>query len=87
MRALPTKSIRCIVCNRIFFEGQGIKLVLGGRELHFHSKSCALKFFKNMVLYLDQKDLEKAVASTVKEFEQRIKELEEKSKKNIESIR
>jgi hypothetical protein len=39
-----------------------------------------------MVLYLDQKDLEKAVVSTLKEFEQRIKELEEKSKKHIETI-
>jgi len=83
---LPTKSIKCIVCNKTFFEGQGVKLVLGGRELYFHSKSCALKFFKSMVLYLDQKDLEKAVVSTLKEFEQRIKELEEKSKKHIEAI-
>ncbi|MCC6045263.1 MAG: hypothetical protein LM572_00575 [Ignisphaera sp.] len=83
---MPTKRIKCIVCNRTFFEGQGVKLVLGGKELYFHSKSCALKFVKSMVLYLDQKDLEKAVTSTLKEFEQRLQELEERSKKRIEAI-
>lgn len=73
-------------CGRSFYEGQGIRLVVGGRELYFHSKSCALKFFKNLILYLDQKDLEKAVSAAIQEFENRLKELEEKSKKRIETL-
>ncbi|MDK6028039.1 hypothetical protein QPL79_01495 [Ignisphaera sp. 4213-co] len=83
---MPTKKIRCVTCGRIFYEGQGVRITAGGKELHFHSKACALKFFKTMILYLDNKDLEKAVSATLQEFENRFKELEEKSKKRIEAL-
>jgi len=39
-----------------------------------------------MLLYLDPKDLENAVKLAVKEFEERLKELEELRKKRIESL-
>ncbi|MEM0026735.1 MAG: hypothetical protein QXT53_02895 [Ignisphaera sp.] len=83
---MTTKKLRCMVCGRVFHDGQGVRIVVGGKELYFHSKTCALKFFKSMILYLDQKDLEKAVSATVKEFENRLKEVEERSRKRIEDM-
>lgn len=81
-----TRKYECIVCGRIFYEGQGVKVGLGGKEISFHSKTCALKFFKSLVLYLDQKALEQAVKLTIKEFEERQREFKERTKKNIEKI-
>ncbi len=75
-----------MVCGRVFYEGQGVKISAGGRELVFHSKTCALKFIRSLLLYLDQKDLENAVKLAVKEFEERLKELEEARKKRIENL-
>jgi len=80
---VASKKLKCIVCGRVFYEGQGVKLNLAGRELVFHSKTCALKFIRSLVLYLDQKDLENAVKQTIKEFEERLRELEELRKKRI----
>ena len=75
-----------MVCGRVFYEGQGVKISAGGRELVFHSKTCALKFVRSLLLYLDQKDLENAVKLAVKEFEERLKELEEARRKRIENL-
>lgn len=75
-----------MVCGRIFHEGQGIKLNLAGKEVYFHTKRCALRFFKSLILYLDQKALEQAVKHTVKEYEERLRDLKEKSKKDIEKL-
>jgi hypothetical protein len=80
------KKIECLVCGRIFYEGQGVKISIGGQELVFHSKSCALKFFKNLILYLDQKSLESTVKMVVKELKDRIDEIKEKRKKQLESL-
>ncbi len=80
------KKIMCLVCGRIFYEGQGIKINIGGQELVFHSKSCTIKFFKSLVLYLDQKNLGDAVKMTIKEFEDRISEIREKTKKKLEAL-
>ena len=83
---MASKKLKCIVCGRIFYHGQGITLTIAGKELHFHSKKCALNFFKSMILYLDEKDLEKAVTATLKEYEERLREIEERSKKSIEKL-
>ncbi len=83
---MASRKLRCIVCGRVFYEGQGVKIVAGGHELVFHSKSCALKFLRSLLLYIDQKELERAVKNALKEFEERLKELEEASKKRIEKV-
>jgi len=83
---MPSKKIECIVCGRIFYEGQGIRISIAGKEYSFHSKSCALKFVKNLFLYLDPKDLENAAKLTEKEFIEHLKELQEQRKKNLERI-
>jgi hypothetical protein len=81
-----SKKYECVVCGRIFPEGQGIKLSLGGKEVYFHSKRCALKFFKSLVLYIDQKALDQALKMTIKEYEERSREIREKTKKSIEKV-
>lgn len=83
---IADRKLRCLVCGRVFYEGQGVKISAGGMQLVFHSKSCAIKFVRSMLLYLDPKDLENAVKLAVKEFEERLKELEELRKKRIESL-
>jgi len=83
---MASKKLKCMVCGRVFYEGQGIKISIAGKDLYFHSKSCALKFFKSLILYIDQKELERAVKATISEYEERLKELEEKSQKRIETL-
>ena len=83
---MASRKLRCVVCGRVFYEGQGVKLSFGGVEVAFHSKSCALKFIKTMMLYIDGKELEKAARATLREFEERLRELEEASRKKIEEL-
>jgi len=83
---MASRKLRCVVCGRVFYEGQGINISIAGKDLHFHSKSCALKFFKSLILYIDQKELERAVKAAISEYEERLKELEEKSRKKIEAL-
>ncbi|MEM0152743.1 MAG: hypothetical protein QXJ56_04990 [Ignisphaera sp.] len=80
------KKFTCPICSRVFYEGQGIRITIGGQELTFHSKSCAIKFFKSLILYLDQKTLESAVKMTIKEFEERMNDVKEKRKKKLEAL-
>lgn len=81
-----SKKYECLVCGRVFPEGQGIKLSLAGKDVYFHSKRCALKFFKSLVLYIDQKMLEQAIKLAIREFEERLREVHEKTKKSLEKI-
>ncbi|ADV65513.1 hypothetical protein [Desulfurococcus mucosus] len=37
---------RCVVCGRVFPEGQGIVVVKDGLTLEFHSSRCASKFLR-----------------------------------------
>ena len=82
---MAARKLRCPVCGRVFYEGQGVKLSVGGREAVFHSKSCAIKFVRTMLLYLDQKAAGQAFVTALKEFEEKLRELEEaRSKKIVE---
>ncbi|MEM0491125.1 MAG: hypothetical protein QXR02_05170 [Acidilobaceae archaeon] len=46
---------KCIVCGRVFPEGQGVIVSRGGLTLTFHSGRCAYKFFK---LWFERVDLQ-----------------------------
>lgn len=41
---------RCSVCGKVFPEGQGILIDVGGRRLVFHKKTCATKFLRELLL-------------------------------------
>ena len=64
------KRYKCIVCGRVFPEGQGIVIERGGITLAFHSKTCAVKFFKLMVETMDEGEFKKVARSLIKEFEE-----------------
>ena len=64
------KRYKCIVCGRVFPEGQGIVIERGGLTLAFHSKACAVKFFKLMVETMDEGEFKKVARSLMKEFEE-----------------
>lgn len=80
---MASRKLRCPVCGRVFYEGQGVRLNIAGREIVFHSKTCALKFVRSLLLYIDQKELEKALRMALREFEEKLRELEEMRSKKI----
>ncbi|MEN2999163.1 MAG: hypothetical protein ABDH61_01090 [Acidilobaceae archaeon] len=59
---------RCIVCGRLFPEGQGIVLSRGNATLKFHSSRCAAKFLR---IFFDR-----ASSSSLEEMGRLAKEME-----------
>lgn len=57
---------KCIVCGRVFHDGQGIAVKVSDTLLYFHNKRCAIRFFKAFVEELDPNEA-KRVASKVRE--------------------
>ncbi len=80
---MARERLTCIVCGRKFPRGQGIVLNIGGVELDFHSKRCALKFLTSLLEHLDQDQLRRAVNETVREFEEARRLREEEKRKTI----
>lgn len=66
------KKYECIVCGKKFPEGQGILIEFGDITLSFHSKSCALKFFKTLLSRIEFDIAKKYVSEVVEEFRKRI---------------
>ena len=64
------KRYTCVVCGRVFPEGQGIVIRRAGMELAFHSKACLAKFFRLFVERLDEKEFRRAAREVVREFEE-----------------
>ena len=75
--------MRCIVCGRPFYKGQGVVITVGNRRLEFHSKSCALKFLRSLIERIDPDELRRAVEETIEEFEESLKAMKEASSKKI----
>ncbi|KSW11885.1 hypothetical protein CF15_03540 [Pyrodictium occultum] len=67
---MKARRYTCIVCGRVFPEGQGIMIRRAGILLAFHSKSCLAKFFRLFVERLDEKEFKRAAVDVVKEFEE-----------------
>jgi len=80
---LMTEKLECIVCGRKFPRGQGVVLVVAGKEYTFHSKRCALKFLRRVLEEIDEGILTKAFSNVAKEFAEELKELREKKAKKI----
>jgi large subunit ribosomal protein L24e len=76
---MPAKKYTCIVCGRVFPEGQGIVIRRAGVELAFHSKACLAKFFRLFVEKLDEREFKRAAVETVREFEQ-LRKMKQKAK-------
>ena len=78
-----TDKYECIVCGRKFPKGQGVIIVVKGSEYAFHSKGCAIKFFKRLVEELDPNTLYEAFERVRKSFEE---ELRARAERNVKKI-
>ncbi|HIQ23445.1 MAG TPA: hypothetical protein EYH50_00130 [Pyrodictium delaneyi] len=67
---MKVKRYTCVVCGRVFPQGQGIVLKRAGVELAFHSKVCLSKFFKLFIERIDEGQFRKAAREAMKEFEE-----------------
>lgn len=74
---------KCVVCGKVFPEGQGIVLNVGDETLYFHSKRCAIKFFKNLVEELNPEELRKAINEVKRTFDDMLKKKAEVAQKKI----
>jgi YHS domain-containing protein len=78
-----TEKHECIVCGRIFPEGQGVKLVIKGNDYYFHSKACAYKFLKEVIYAADQDRISDIFKQVKKKYEELLEKKREKAKKII----
>ena len=76
-------KMKCMYCGRTFFQGQGITVVIGGEEFRFHSKKCALEFFKRLMERIPPEVSVPAAKSLARELEEAIKKKEEMSMKKF----
>lgn len=80
---MKKEKLVCPVCGRKFYEGQGVRLFFKSGSETFHSKSCALKFIKVLLEYIETSTLEKAYKSTIEEFKKIRREREKTLEKKI----
>ncbi len=65
-----TRRHTCLVCGRVFPEGQGIVVSRAGIELHFHSKTCLTRFFKLFIERIEEREFKRVVRELVRELEE-----------------
>jgi ribosomal protein L24E len=73
---------RCVVCGRVFPEGQGIILRVDDDAIPLHSSKCATKFLRSVVERLEPSIVRGIIKDVKKEFHELLeKRLKESSKK------
>ncbi|HIH90322.1 hypothetical protein [Ignicoccus hospitalis] len=77
------EKMRCMYCGRTFFKGQGVVINIGGETFYFHSKKCALEFFKRLMERIPLEVSLPAAKSLARELEEAIRKKEELSKKKF----
>ncbi len=80
---MSRKKHVCIVCGKMFPEGQGIVLTLDNYMLTFHSKACALKFFNTLLHKVSFDLIRDTVEDTVEEFKRKLREEFKRKAKKI----
>jgi large subunit ribosomal protein L24e len=83
VQGMGRRRLRCLVCGRVFPEGQGVVLELGGVRLEFHSKKCALVFLRSLLEHIEPDVLRRAVNETMREYREKLELLEERRRKVI----
>lgn len=77
------KKLECIVCGRIFYQGQGIVLSVGKYTLTFHSKNCAMKFFKTLLPRLTGEEVKNTIKEVLNEFSLKLSERRKRLSKKL----
>jgi len=76
------EKLECIVCGRKFPLGQGIIVNICGFTLRFHSKNCAVKFFRVFASRLTGDEAKRVTKEVIDEFLSKLNEQRKlKSKK------
>ena len=73
----------CLVCGRIFPQGQGVKITIKGTDYYFHSKACAYKFLRELVLSADIDCISDVAKEIRRKYEDLLEKKKEASKKVI----
>ncbi len=72
----------CVVCGRVFPEGQGIVVRIGDRSIAFHSSRCAARFYR-MLLDRGSKEVASESLKLARELEDLLERRRETSSKKI----
>ena len=76
------RKYKCIICGRVFPEGQGIVIKYGDLELYFHSNRCASKFLCQLLERIPPDEIKGYIKRLVEEnLEQLERVAKVKSKK------
>lgn len=74
---------KCLVCGRVFPEGQGIILHLGDEILEFHSAKCFSKFAKALLERIPLDGIKGYIKKTREEYEDLLLEKSKLKSKKI----
>jgi len=79
---LIKNKYQCIVCGRVFPEGQGVILRVDDDIIPLHSSKCAMKFLRNVIERLEPSIVRGVIKDVKREFHELLeKRLKESSKK------
>lgn len=79
---MKTRRYTCVVCGRVFPDGQGIVIRTGDTDIAFHSSKCAAKFLR-ILIDKGSKEVISASLRLAKELEALLSERKERSSKKI----
>ncbi|RLG81618.1 MAG: hypothetical protein DRO13_00720 [Thermoprotei archaeon] len=77
------EKYRCIVCGRVFPQGQGIIIKYQDMLLSFHSSKCASKFLRILLETTPYSDLGKHIKRIHEDLVEQLKMLDKKRAKKI----
>jgi len=80
---LTRVKYKCLICGRVFPEGQGFVIKYGDVNITLHSSRCAAKFLKRLLENAPREDLGKHVKKLCDEL---VEELEKKEKLKAKKI-
>jgi len=83
MSAKVNERHKCVVCGRVFPEGQGIVLKLGPEVLEFHSSKCFAKFSKKLLERIPYDEIKGYVKRLREEYEELVAEKQRSRVKKI----
>ncbi|MEM4482299.1 MAG: hypothetical protein QXK88_04500 [Desulfurococcaceae archaeon] len=61
---------KCVVCGRVFPQGQGIVLTIGDERLEFHSVRCFSKFTKRLLERMPPDEIKGYIRRVREEYEE-----------------
>ncbi len=70
---MSRRKYKCIICGRMFPEGQGIVIKYGKYTLAFHKSKCAAAFLRLLLERVPPEELEGYIKRIISEAEEKIR--------------